>query len=445
VRRADVTVAFTRALGKLTRMKYSAPWHALRARLASGLAIAVLVLVLGRGGSPALELKGELNLLTAGWVFDFATWEIDALVSKLGYGLLAPHRFMDDERQGRFVLDYLDDVAEARRLSDEIDRIYTDPEIADPAAVSAPEQRTFADLRASMARRAPIAEAILQSQVTSVLAGGGVDLAASVLPPVLGTFTPLPYVLVVSPRERIESTYQQQLVAGLTAAEQDALEDTVTSARPDISAYITGIGGLAAYPAMLLETSSIDWVTDVYAHEWVHHYLMFFPLGWNYMRNGETRTVNETTASLIGDWAGQEIMLRYYDPLLTRDKSLPDALVAEAPAEGEPDRPFNFRAEMHRTRVNVDRMLADGEVERAEWYMEAQRRYFVAQGYRIRTLNQAYFAFHGAYAASPGGAAGQDPIGPLVRRHWAVSSDAGVFLRHIAPVVTFEDLRVLVS
>ena len=403
-----------------------------------------LSMLLGSGTTPSLGLQAELDQLSADQAFNFFSWEIDALLQKVLYGLLSPQRFLDDEQQSHFVLAYLDDVGEANRLSDEIDRIYTDPEITHPETASYAEQEALADLRGSMVHRAPIAEAILQDQVSLILADGGVGVLASILPPVTGTFTPLPTILVVSPREKIESIYQQQLVAGMTAAERAEIEDRVVDAQPDYASYVTEIGGLAAYPAMLLETSSIDWVTDVFAHEWVHHYLTFFPLGWNYMRFGETRTINETTASLIGDWAGQEIMLRFYDPLLVANKELPEALVAAPAAEGDTGQVFDFRAEMHHTRVVVDRMLVEGKITEAEWYMEAQRRYFVTNGYRIRKLNQAYFAFHGAYASTPGGAAGEDPIGPLVRQHWALSKTPAEFLQSIAPVVTVDDLKLLV-
>lgn len=214
-------------------------------------------------------------------------------------------------------------------------------------------------------------------------------------------------------------------------------------ADPEISAYVTAIGGLAAYPAMLLESSSIDWVADTMAHEWVHHHLAFAPLGWSYMESGEARTINETTASLIGDWAGQEVVLRFYRPLLSRSKGLPDPLrVSERPSGRETA--FDFRAEMHHTRVIVDRLLAEGRVKEAEWYMELRRRYFVANGYRIRRLNQAYFAFHGAYASEPG-AAGEDPLGPLVRRLWALSDTPAAFLRTVAPITTLDDLQVLMT
>ena len=72
---------------------------------------------------------------------------------------------------------------------------------------------------------------------------------------------------------------------------------------------------------------------------------------------------------------------------------------------------------MHKTRVNVDEMLADGKIDQAEDYMEARRQFFWENGYHIRKLNQAYFAFHGAYADTPGGTAGasEDPVGEAVR------------------------------
>jgi hypothetical protein len=70
--------------------------------------------------------------------------------------------------------------------------------------------------------------------------------------------------------------------------------------------------------------------------------------------------------------------------------------------------PFDFRYEMYKTRLTVDRLLEEGEVAEAEAYMEERRQVFWNHGYRIRKLNQAYFAFHGSYAAQPGGAGGAE-------------------------------------
>ncbi|MFO7678834.1 MAG: hypothetical protein R6X34_02185, partial [Chloroflexota bacterium] len=111
-----------------------------------------------------------------------------------------------------------------------------------------------------------------------------------------------------------------------------------------------------------------------------------------------------------------------------------------APAAAvEPPR-FDFRAEMAETRRTADAMLAAGDVAGAEAYMEARRRLFVENGYAIRKLNQAYFAFYGAYADEPG-AAGDDPIGPTVLAIRAASPSLRDFLRAVAFIGSLEDLE----
>jgi len=403
------------------------------------LLLSVILLVRGEGPPPQ-DLKFRLNVTTTNRAFNFVTWELETLARKMAFGALNPQRFMDEDQRARFVLDYLGQVHDAARLADEISRAYSNLQIDNPAAATREQQRTLTDLRAEMQRSGLVAEAILGEQVSVVLRSGGFGALAQILPPVSGSFTPLPYLLIISPREIIQSTYQRPLVAGLTAADQDSIEKELESLFPDKSAYVTGIGGLAAYPSMLLESSSLDWVSDVFAHEWAHHYLVFYPLGFYYDRSGETRTLNETAASLLGEWAGQEIILRYYTPYFERSKRLPNALTLTEEAAVATQTHFDFGAEMHLTRVTVDQLLADGKVEEAEAYMEERRQYFIANGYRMRRLNQAYFAFHGAYASAPG-AAGEDPIGPAVRLAWALSATPREFLRTLGPITTLAALE----
>jgi hypothetical protein len=111
--------------------------------------------------------------------------------------------------------------------------------------------------------------------------------------------------------------------------------------------------------------------------------------------------------------------------------------------EASPEEPpvFDFRKEMHLTRITVDQLLSEGKVEQAEAYMEARRKIFWDHGYRgLRKLNQAYFAFYGAYADEPLGPAGEDPIGAAVRKLRAQSPTLAAFLQKIAWMTTFEDL-----
>ena len=90
--------------------------------------------------------------------------------------------------------------------------------------------------------------------------------------------------------------------------------------------------------------------------------------------------------------------------------------------------------------VRADELLAAGKIDEAEAYMEARRQFFWDNGYAIRKLNQAYFAFFGAYADVPGGAAGEDPVGPAVRALREQSASLEDFLNAISWMNSYDDL-----
>ncbi|MDX1438102.1 MAG: hypothetical protein R3335_14925, partial [Anaerolineales bacterium] len=92
-----------------------------------------------------------------------------------------------------------------------------------------------------------------------------------------------------------------------------------------------------------------------------------------------------------------------------------------------------------------DELLAEGKVEEAEAYMENRRLFFWDNGYRLRKLNQAYFAFHGSYADRPGGAAGPDPVGEAVRTFREQSGSLAEFVKRISWITSFEGLQKLVT
>ena len=161
---------------------------------------------------------------------------------------------------------------------------------------------------------------------------------------------------------------------------------------------------------MVMSTTDLNWLMEVVTHEWVHNYLTLRPLGIHYFSSGELRTMNETTANLAGKELGRALIARYYPELLPEPAPV-DLPQTTTPLQTEPPA-FDFRAEMHATRVKVDEFLATGMIEEAEEFMEDRRQFFWQNGYQIRRLNQAYFAFYGAYADGGGGEAGQDPVGP---------------------------------
>jgi hypothetical protein len=141
------------------------------------------------------------------------------------------------------------------------------------------------------------------------------------------------------------------------------------------------------------------------------------------------------------------VVQSHYPELLVShpDLSLVSFDEANLPSPELEDPPFDFRAEMHETRVTADKLLAEGKIEEAETYMEQRRQFIWENGYLLRKLNQAYFAFHGAYADSPGGAAGEDPVGPAVRALREQSDSLADFINTIAWMTSFEQLQQAVQ
>jgi len=105
------------------------------------------------------------------------------------------------------------------------------------------------------------------------------------------------------------------------------------------------------------------------------------------------------------------------------------------PPTEEPE--FDFNREMRETRRAVDAYLARGEISQAEEFMEEKRQYLASEGYYIRKLNQAYFAFHGTYADSP---TSISPIGAELKQLREQSPSLKDFLDTAAYMTSRQDL-----
>ena len=202
------------------------------------------------------------------------------------------------------------------------------------------------------------------------------------------------------------------------------LEDTVKAdleglalELEDLSAVVAGTAGLSVYPSVVLDTAGLRYGLEVAAHEWVHHWLFFRPLGRNYRQSPEMLTLNETAATIAGEELGD---LAY--TALTGE-------TVDRPWIRATSSQFDFTAEMRKTRRRAEQLLAEGDIEGAEQYMENRRRIFVGQGYNIRKINQAYFAFHGSYATGPGSVS---PIGEQMQELRRSSGSLGEFLDTVA-------------
>lgn len=372
--------------------------------------VTLVILVLVQTADPLLSkrYRRQLDNLTNGLEFNFFLWEWQALVNKLGIELAAPQDTLSPEQRQQVVRDYFAAMSRTRVLRSDITRVYSRYEGQEAVTRASSLERELARQQEELARRQNLVEGILEEQVSAVLQEAGFGRWGYVLPPVKFRFTPLPLLLVTSDRAQITRAGDVHLQVGLPLTVQESLEVRVDAAFEDKRTLVTPIGGLSAYPSMVLETDSLVWLTDTFAHEWAHHLLMLHPLGLAYSDSSEMTSVNETTASIIGREIGRQVILAYYPELAGQLPPLP-APPAEPPMtsgeviipEEAPPDVFDYNREMRQTRLQVDELLAAGQVEQAETYMELRRLFFVEHGHNIRKLNQAYFAFYGSYATSP--------------------------------------------
>src|SRR5262249_22053440 len=198
-----------------------------------------------------------------------------------------------------------------------------------------------------------------------------------------------------------------------------------------LSSVVTGIGGLAAYPSMLPDTSSVQDLLITVSHEWTHHYLALRPLGTTYFDSYQMREINETVADMVGHEVGQAIYQHLYPP-----PPAPRPAPSQTPAP--PPRP-DFWTLMRQIRVAVEGYLTRHDVAGANLYMTEQRQELAKEGYYVRRLNTAYLAFFGSYAGSA------NPYEPKLRRLRERSGSLATFLDAVSQVRTPADLDRLAA
>lgn len=402
--------------------------------------IAISVVLLGSSVLLPGEQVENIRAFTRDIEFDYVTWTIDALTIKLNQIALGIHSYLSLEDHHQLAVEHLDLIGRIQALEYTIAKIYADPEIQDPDQASADYRAELEALNKRRSQIAPITESIFQTQLADIAAHAGLTIAGQPVPPILFHSTALPHALIVSPRDEIKQDANISINPDLSIEEQIALESKVDN-KLSVSSLVVRIGGIGVYPTMITRTSDINWLTEVIAHEWIHNFLSLRPLGVNYLTSPELRTMNETTAAIAGKEIGLMLMEKFYSELLP-----PQHDIETHPSDETLDEPvFDFRAEMRTTRETVDQLLMEGGVDEAESYMEARRLFFWENGYQIRKLNQAYFAFHGAYADQPGGPAGEDPVGEAVRQLRVESDTLAEFINRMSSMTSFEQLQNEVS
>jgi hypothetical protein len=174
-------------------------------------------------------------------------------------------------------------------------------------------------------------------------------------------------------------------------------------------------------------------LVETVAHEWVHHYLFFKPLGRRAYVDLELQTLNETVADLAGLELAALFVERY---------PLPPDVASQLSTPSPQGAAVDVGEVLRRLRLDVESLLSEGEIEAAEALMEQRRQELAEQGVVFRKINQAFFAFRSVYAGDP---ASIDPLGEKVEALRESTGSVGVFLRAASGLRSSADLDALLT
>ena len=387
--------------------------------------------LLAIGCAATKDFDKQLSQIARPYRFHVAQWEASTVFKAAKQAICERDRANSVEVEK--VNDYFDTVTRIKTLKSEIEAIKAGGKTGELASLEA----ELTELQQERDSLAVAAEKVITRQMKDILSQQAIYNPLDKYVRLKVNFPPLdfklekpPHLLIISPREKIESMREIMLQQEMTAAEMEQIEGEVD--KLGVSSIVVELGGFGGtYPAFVTNEASLRFTVDAAAEEWLHQYLFFRPLGFRYAmdvlgvkRDYEIATMNETVASMAGKEIGERVVENYYPDLSAEKKQ-------------DKKSGFDFDNEMREIRRAVDEYLAQGEVERAEEFMEEKRQYLVSKGYHIRKLNQAYFAFHGAYADRP---TSISPIGGEMERLREQSASLKDFLMTVSSMTSREDL-----
>lgn len=191
-----------------------------------------------------------------------------------------------------------------------------------------------------------------------------------------------PNILIISPKNKIKLTYSILLKQNLTIKEKEAIENQI-EAKFNVSAIILNIGGIAFYPSLIPKDINNNKIIKNIIHEWLHQYFALYNLGQNIYKNNKMLALNETIVSYISEELASNIISK------TQSTNIKSKKIN------------SFNSEIRFTRSITDNLLSKNKIDMAEKFMLSQTNKLNYQGYQIRKINQAYFAFYNSYGTTP--------------------------------------------
>jgi hypothetical protein len=411
----------------------------MRLRITLVLSLLFVVLAAKAPGVVANRPSGfesQFKAIVAPYTFNFAAWEVRTLAGEIKDSRITPPS--ESEISSRTVTQYFSYLRLAEKLRADLRDIQSGNLKGDFQQI----QTELAEVVDQENALRHIAEITIERQVGQALADAGifnplVNGIKLAFPPVNFKLEKSLYVLVVSPRDKIDRIKDVTLVQDLTPARMETMESQVDSL--NVSSLVIPIGGLGAtFPSFVEDQADLKWALETVAHEWLHQYLAFKPLGFRYVLDllgissqPDIETINETVANIAGQEIGDAVYAQYY----AQAEEQPAPVTA---VQADAWTSFDFNAAMRETRQRVDSLLAGGQVDAAEAYMARQQQMLASHGYSIRKLNQAYFAFYGSYADSP---TSVDPLGSQLKTLRQQSSAFVDFLNQVSGFTSRADVQ----
>ena len=396
------------------------------------MAVLISFCLLGAGCVATKDFNKHLSQIVRPYRFHIAQWEASTFAEGIRGAIGGRDKATGDEMEQ--VKDYFNTVERIKNVTSEIEAIKAGSKTGDLAVL----EGELSELRQKRDSLVNAAEKVVAGQIKEILTQQGIYHPIDKYVKLKVNFPPLnfklerpPHLLVISPRDRIESIREIVLRQEIGVAETEQIEGEID--KLGVSSIVVGLGGFGGtYPTFVTNEASLRFTVDAAAEEWLHQYLFFKPMGFRYAldvlgmkRDYEIATLNETVASMIGKEIGDMVAESYYPDLKSTD------------SEQSEKSGFDFDREMREIRRGVEGYLARGEIEQAEAFMEERRQYLASKGYQIRKLNQAYFAFHGTYADRP---TSISPIGDELKRLREQSDSLKKFLETVSSVTSREDL-----
>ncbi|MCI0793724.1 MAG: hypothetical protein J4O03_09675 [Chloroflexi bacterium] len=391
-------------------------------RLRRGLLSALLALLLVTAGNSDFR-PSTVDLTISPYKYSLVRWEVSNFMDKWVrqvWTLLPWNPKVDRERRNALAQEFFTLGQQAA----ELERQLGIPSTGSGSLLSEDEARSARSEVLRVAQRRskirPLVEQAIEAEISAVLAQEGfASRIGFIFPPVDTVFTSSPGVLVLSPRERIFRQKTVLLAPGIGDEERNRIEDRLFF-EENLSALVEDTGGVAVYPSVVSDSGRLHHAVVIAAHEWLHHWFFFHSLGQHFWDSSDMTTLNETAATIGGEEIGDRAFTAMTGETVVRDSN--------ASGPQDPDA-FDYDKAMRQTRMRTEELLGQGKILEAEAYMEERRQTMVANGFLIRKINQAFFAFHGSYAANP---ASISPINDQLKELRNRSASLEEFLNTVA-------------